>query len=130
MKYRRVWYAIGATLLVAIVVGSLMPVPRVASAPNDKLIHFLIYFSLMAWFGQLGGKRGWLLAAFAGLGLGLELLQGQTRYRTFEWADVAANTAGVAVAWVAVLTPFGRTVSWLDSQLQRILDKKIDNGIR
>jgi VanZ family protein len=118
MRYSILWYGIGTLLLLAVVVGSLIPVPRVESAPNDKLIHFLLYFLLMAWFGQLQTRRLWLALGFISLGLLLELIQGQTRYRTFEWLDVLANSAGVAVAWLVVKTPLGRILGRIDHFLQ------------
>jgi glycopeptide antibiotics resistance protein len=103
MRYSVVWYGIGGLMLGAIVIGSLVPVPTMKAAPNDKLIHFLIYFLLMAWLGLL-----------------LELAQGQTRYRTFEWYDVGANSAGVLVAWLVVMTPLGKTLQRVDQWLQTV----------
>ena len=120
MRYSVVWYGIGGLMLGAIVIGSLVPVPTMKAAPNDKLIHFLIYFLLMAWFGQLWLRRRWLALGFVLLGLLLELAQGQTRYRTFEWYDVGANSAGVLVAWLVVMTPLGKTLQRVDQWLQTV----------
>lgn len=118
MRYAALWYVIGALLLLAIIIGSLVPVPRIDAAPNDKLVHFLIYFLLMAWFGQLQSRRWWLVLGFVSLGLLLELIQGQTRYRTFEWLDVIANSAGVLAAWAVVMTPLGQILNRIDQWLQ------------
>ena len=92
--------------------------PRIESAPNDKLIHFLLYLVPMAWFGQLRLRRHWLALGFILLGFLLELIQGQTRYRTFEWLDVVANSTGVIVAWLFVTTPMGQVLRRLDQWLQ------------
>ena len=119
MRFNALWYLIGGVLLGGIVVGSLVPVPRLSPTFNDKLIHFLIYFLLMTWFGQLQRQRVLLALGFVAMGFIIELLQGQTRYRTFEWYDLLANTAGIAVAWVCLMTPFGKMLSWLDRWLQR-----------
>ena len=118
MRYSIWWYGIGALLLLAVIVSSLVPVPRIESAPNDKLIHFLLYLVPMAWFGQLRLRRHWLALGFILLGFLLELIQGQTRYRTFEWLDVVANSTGVIVAWLLVTTPMGQVLRRLDQWLQ------------
>ncbi|MCG6975497.1 MAG: VanZ family protein [Acidiferrobacterales bacterium] len=118
MRYSIWWYGIGALLLLAVIVSSLVPVPRIESAPNDKLIHFLLYLVPMAWFGQLRLRRHWLALGFILLGFLLELIQGQTRYRTFEWLDVVANSTGVIVAWLVVTTPMGQVLRRLDQWLQ------------
>jgi VanZ family protein len=124
MRFSPVWYLVGSVLLAAVVVGSLVPIPKVESLRYDKVIHFLVYFSLMGWFGQLGKHRFWLAVAFVSLGIVLEYLQGQTRYRSFEWLDVAANSAGIAIAWLGLMTPLGRTIRWLDSHLQAWLGRQ------
>ncbi|KPK55207.1 MAG: hypothetical protein AMS22_05000 [Thiotrichales bacterium SG8_50] len=118
MRYATLWYGIGVLIILAVIVSSLVPLPRVESAPNDKLIHFLLYFFPMAWFGQLRSRRLWLALGFILLGFVLEILQGLTRYRTFEWYDVAANTAGVMVAWLVVITPLGQVLVRIDHWLQ------------
>ena len=118
MRYSIWWYGIGALLLLAVIVSSLVPVPRIESAPNDKLIHFLLYLVPMAWFGQLRLRRHWLALGVILLGFLLELIQGQTRYRTFEWLDVVANSTGVIVAWLLVTTPMGQVLRRLDQWLQ------------
>ena len=42
MRYPALWYTLGGVLLGAIIIGSIIPVPRVDNAPNDKLRRALI----------------------------------------------------------------------------------------
>ena len=80
---------------------SASPIASPAFAGGDKLGHFLVYFGLMSWFVQLYQRSAhlWLLLAFIGLGVVLEILQGQTAYRMFEYADMLANSGGALLAW-------------------------------
>lgn len=58
----------------------------------------------MGWFCWLyrrPGARALHAAAFILMGIGLEFLQAQTAYRTYEVADMVSNTAGVLIAWAA-----------------------------
>jgi glycopeptide antibiotics resistance protein len=59
----------------------------------------------MAWFafihpGRLA--RAVHAAAFILMGVALEFAQGATAYRSFEVADMLANTAGVILGWALV----------------------------
>ena len=40
-------------------------------------------------------------ALWIAMGIGLEFLQGQLGYRTYEVFDMAANTLGVLIGWAA-----------------------------
>lgn len=124
MRYLRWWRSVGAIFLVTVVVGSLLPLSPMAQVFNDKLEHFLVYFLLMAWFGQLYRRRLILVTAFVLMGLVLEILQGQTRYRYFDWYDVAANSTGILVAWATLFTPLGRSMAAIDHWLQRQLESR------
>jgi VanZ family protein len=83
----------------AIVWLSLTPSPpQLDIAHGDKLEHFLAYAVLMFWFAiayrstktRLAYGAGWIA-----LGVALEFAQAATGYRSFEVADMAANTLGV-----------------------------------
>jgi VanZ family protein len=99
-----VWVAIGWLLVVTVIVLSL--VRQGVSLPgeeSDKLGHFLAYSTLMFWFAQiysLARTRLVIAVALALMGVGLEIAQGFTGYRTFEYADMAANTVGVIGGWL------------------------------
>jgi len=92
----------------AIVWLSLTPSPpQVDIANSDKLGHFLAYGGLMFWFCWL--YRDWKTritygAGWIALGIALEFAQGATGYRSFELADMAANTLGVLAGALAALS--------------------------
>ncbi len=80
--------------------------PLTTSIPveqGDKLGHLLAYGGLMLWFSQLYGEqpmRRTLAIALVALGIGLEIAQSFTPYRTFEIADMIANASGVGIGWL------------------------------
>ena len=92
------------------VAASLLPPPVELDAEgSDKLGHLAAYGVLAFWFCQLYAARtaqaGYCLG-FVALGVALELAQGQTGYRSFELADMGANTLGVLLGWAgAVILP-------------------------
>jgi VanZ family protein len=87
----------------AIVFLSLMPKPPDPGfAYGDKLGHLAAYSLLMFWFCWLYRHRPTQLAygiAWAGMGIALEFAQAATGYRSFELADMAANSLGVLFGW-------------------------------
>lgn len=99
-------------MLGGVVYASLTPAPFDSGIEQgDKLQHFLGYFVVMTWFGQLYHVtwRGlpWL---FVAVGIVMEILQGMTGYRSADMADALANAAGVfAAAWLTQ----GRRGEWL-----------------
>ena len=77
--------------------------PRLDIEQGDKLQHLAAYGSLMLWFAQIAVARKPRLrtaVALVGLGIALEYAQRATGYRTFSYADMAANAAGVACGWL------------------------------
>ena len=85
---------------------SLTPAPpRIDFEQSDKLGHFLAYGTLMFWFSQLYRKRTRVLyaIAFIAMGIGLEFIQGQLGYRTYEVFDMYANLLGVLLGWAIAL---------------------------
>lgn len=92
----------------AIVWLSLSPSPPDPGfAYGDKLGHFAAYALLMFWFGYLY-RRSQVRIAYAllwiALGVALEFAQAATSYRSFELADMAANTLGVLAGAAAALS--------------------------
>jgi VanZ family protein len=113
-RWRRAWLTLGWGWAAAIVWLSLTPSPPTLDfEQSDKLGHFLAYGGLMFWFCQLYPKaqtRVYYAAGFIALGVGMEILQGMTDYRTFEVLDMAANTIGVFLGWAgALILP----IAWL-----------------
>ena len=87
----------------AIVFLSLTPKPPDPGFEyGDKLGHLAAYALLMFWFCWLYRKRHAQLAfgiGWVALGIGLEFAQGMTPTRSFELADMAANSLGVLLGW-------------------------------
>ena len=87
----------------AIVFLSLTPKPPDPGFEHgDKLGHLLAYGLLMFWFCYLYRYRYTQLAYGIGwiaLGIALEFAQGATGTRSFEVADMAADSLGVLLGW-------------------------------
>lgn len=74
--------------------------PELGIEQGDKLQHLSAYAVLAFWFAQLARDRAgrWRVAlSLGGFGVAMEFVQLATGYRTFSVADMAANTAGVAL---------------------------------
>lgn len=102
---QRLWKAAIALLVLAILAGSLLPMPRLATADGlDKLEHFLAYGALaLLASGIVVPERLWIsMARCFALGVAVELLQGYVvTGRSADWADLVANALGVLAAWAA-----------------------------
>ena len=123
LKLIRIWYVLGAMMLVAVAVVSLMPAPD--TGVSDKFSHLLTYFLLAGWFAMLARNRvmlGWTLSALITYGMLLELLQGQTGYRFAEWGDVVANSLGAAFGVTLYFTPLRRLFRLVDDRLASLLN--------
>lgn len=118
LRYRSFWWLLGAFWVGAVFILCLIPSPPIPLhfAFADKYEHMATYTLLMLWFGQL--SRHWLVAAVLILmGVSIELLQGMGGIRMFEWADIAANTFGVVLGSLLLLTPLSRTLSSVEQRL-------------
>ena len=118
LRLARIWYALGALMLLVVAILSLLPLPD--TGVSDKLAHLLTYFLLAGWFAVIARNRvilGWSLTGLIGYGMLIELLQAQTGYRYAEWADVVANTAGCAGGSMLYFTPLKPLFYWLDGRL-------------
>ena len=104
---RILFVAAGWSIAAVIVWLSLTPYPpQIDIEQGDKLGHFLAYGTLMFWFCLLYMRRASRIAyavLWIAMGIGLEFVQGQTDYRTYEVYDMVANTLGVLLGWAAAL---------------------------
>ncbi len=91
---------IGWLMVVTVWLLSLMPlsVPMDSVQGGDKLGHLLAYFGMSYWFLHLAYNRWLVVCLFIMMGFCIEVLQGMSGYRFFEWADLLANTVGVLIA--------------------------------
>ncbi|MGE0080038.1 MAG: VanZ family protein [Thiohalomonadaceae bacterium] len=121
LKYHRTWVAIGFALVGALVVLSLVPAPP---APldfegADKLEHLAGYALLMSWFMQIYQQRATrarVAGALVALGFVIEVLQGFSALRHFDYVDALANTLGVLLAWWLVRPPLSRVLWQLEQR--------------
>lgn len=101
LAHRRLWLAIGWSLVILVTVLSLLPAPQLPQVGlSDKFGHILAYFTLMAWFGQIHGARLKPVLALLAMGATLEILQGLSGYREMSGLDMLANAIGVATGWL------------------------------
>ena len=126
MKFKNLWLAIGFGLVLLVIIASLMPNPPDPAEfkGSDKLEHFAAYAFMMLWFAQIytRNRARWVIAlAFVMLGITLECLQGLTDYRTFEYADMGANAAGVLCALLLAQTRLSRSLAVVERSLIRLL---------
>lgn len=100
---RRGWIMFGWGLVLLVVYLSVAPsLPRVSVEHADKYSHLLAYGTLMFWFAQAFpalSKRARIAMGLVLLGVCLEFVQRWSGMRSFEIADMIANTCGVASGW-------------------------------
>ena len=119
-RLRRTWAAIGWALVFLTIVLSLRPLPAAFATGNlDKLMHVLTYATLTLWFLQLGPAERWIRIAlwFVGMGVAIEIAQGQTGYRYFSFADMAANAMGIVTALLAAHCGLSNLLTWCERVL-------------
>ena len=102
---RRAWFVIGWIGVALVIYLSLTPIrPQLDIAHGDKLQHMAAYGALMLWFGQVivtPTQRLWSAIALVALGVGLEMLQLVTGYRSCSYTDMAAGAVGVSAGWAS-----------------------------
>lgn len=100
---RRLGLILGWAMVAAVVAVTLMPPPPgFELGEKDKLAHLLAYGVMMLWFCQLYPRRQTRILYAVGLvamGVGLEHIQGMLGYRTYDVADMYANSLGVILGW-------------------------------
>ncbi|MCF6281326.1 MAG: VanZ family protein [Candidatus Polarisedimenticolaceae bacterium] len=107
LRYFSLWLAVGWLLIAVVLQASLTsdPLQTPGIEFGDKIGHFTAYFSLVFWFCQLYKRKKahlLLFALFVFMGVAIEFIQGQTGYRTFEVADMLANSSGAVVGLLLV----------------------------
>ena len=122
----RLWAGIGWLILLAVIVLSLVRVDQpVALEHADKVLHLLVYGSLMYWWGMVhAAKLRFWMAALPLLGLALEWAQMLTAYRSMDWMDAAANLLGVVLARLLLATPAKHLLARIDRKLADRLDSR------
>jgi len=126
LRYRPFWLTLGWCGVVLVYLLCLMPSPPIplSFAYADKFEHLATYAMLMLWFGQL--SRRWLAAVLLILmGVSIELLQGMGGVRMFELGDIVANTLGVGLGALLLLTtPLAHALEGVERRLLPREEKK------
>ena len=120
--WKRLWYWLGALMVIVVVYLSLMSSPpQLEMNAGDKLQHLAAYSVLGFWFAMLALRNGRQLClvfgGLIGLGIALEFAQGTTGYRTFDVSDILANSIGVLMGLAMARTKAGQMLLWLEQLL-------------
>ncbi|MEN8169747.1 MAG: VanZ family protein [Pseudomonadota bacterium] len=109
LRFTKLWLALGWLVVGTVIYLSLTPHPvNLSISYGDKVGHFVSYALLMGWFVQIYQSRLMLVfhaLFFIATGVVLEYLQSYYG-RYFEYADMAANTGGVLLGLLLLLTPW------------------------
>jgi VanZ family protein len=110
LKLRSFWLSVAYGLVVLVIYLSLTSDPvkiNLSLLYQDKFFHALAYFVLMSWFAQIyhtNIKRNIIAIILIAVGVSLEFLQSMSPVRFFEYADMLANSTGVALGYFLTLT--------------------------
>lgn len=118
LKLIKIWYLLGALMLLIVGTVSLIPVPDVGV--NDKVSHLATYLFLAGWFSLLAVNRTalvWTILGLLAYGMLLEVLQGMTAHRYAEWGDVLANASGIVAGVLFYFSPLPRLLQYVDGKL-------------
>jgi VanZ family protein len=124
ISLRTLWLGAGWLGVAVVMYFSLAPnPPQIDMQEGDKVQHLVAYASLMLWFAQVQpgrSERRITALLLVALGIALELAQGLTDYRSLSVLDMAANTTGVALGWLAAPPRMPSAFSWLSTRLDRM----------
>ena len=122
LRFKNIWRLIAYLIILTIIVLSLIPDPEKITPfhASDKIMHALAYAFAMLWFGFcFKGKKLFIsAAALILLGIVLEIVQGQTGYRTMDFYDGVADCVGV---FTGLMLSFSRLSNALQYFEQRFL---------
>lgn len=118
LRHARAWWVLSALLMIFVVVAAVTPAFWFFDSKTkaifwfqnvDKVLHATAYTALALWFGGLYSRRSYWLIAVGLLMFGalLEALQYQIGYRTADWADIGANTAGIIIGLTVSVAGLG-----------------------
>lgn len=124
-RWPRLWLGVWIFGWVLAVFGSLLPAALLPPMPDlpegDKWLHLVAYFLLGGWAMAIFGPawaRWRAMLGLAALGLVLEFAQALlTSNRFGEGLDLAANTAGLVLAWWLGPATLGRWIEAVDRNL-------------
>jgi VanZ family protein len=123
LRYHGLWLALGWLWIALVIYLSLTPhPPEIHVSGGDKIGHTLAYACLMLWFMQIyqsPSKQLRIAIGFCLLGVAIEFAQEQTGYRAFEYLDMLADAAGVALGLLLGQTALSRMLKIFERYLPR-----------
>ena len=124
ISLRTLWLGAGWLGVAVVTYFTLAPnPPQIDMREGDKVQHLVAYASLMLWFAQVQtgrAERRITALLLVAMGIALELAQGLTDYRSLSILDMAANTAGVALGWLAAPPRMPNAFAWASTLLGRV----------
>jgi VanZ family protein len=101
LRFNKLWHAMAYLIILTIIILSLIPHPEEIThlTFSDKIQHVLAYAVAMFWFGLCFRRdRLYIIGIILFImGVIIEIIQGQTGYRTMSFYDVVANVTGVLI---------------------------------
>jgi len=121
LRYRKFWLTGGWLAVGLVCFLSLTPHPPepLSFQHIDKVEHIFAYTSLSLWFCQLYEKSTQqirLALGFIAMGIVIEILQGLSIYRYFEYADMLANSLGAILGLLLAQTPLKHLFLFIERQ--------------
>lgn len=126
LRHLALWQIIGLHLAIMVLLTAFLPIEldQTGIPHIDKIIHFLVWGTLTAWFFLVfpGRKRGVLIAAaMLGLSITLESMQGLTRFGGEpSLFDVLADLIGIVVAGMLIYSPLRRLLLRIERKLSPV----------
>jgi len=123
LRHLALWQIIGLHLAIMVLLTAFLPIEldQTGIPHIDKIVHFLVWGTLTAWFFLVfpGRKRGALIAAaMLGLSITLESMQGLTRFGGEpSLFDVLADLLGIFVAGMIIYSPLRRLLLRIERKL-------------
>jgi VanZ family protein len=115
LRYRSLWLSIGWVGVALVVYESLTSTPLHVDVPYyDKFGHTFAYCTLALWFAQLyttAPRRLLIALGFIAMGVALEFVQALTPTRSFEYADMVANTIGALTGYLLARHGLGNVLA-------------------
>lgn len=118
MQHARHWRIASVVMLALVLTGAMLPAIWFFSDKRsalswfvhaDKWLHATTFLLMALWFaGQYRPRSYWRIAAgLIAFGFFIEFCQLMVSYRTADWLDMGANTAGIIIGLAVALTGLG-----------------------
>ena len=122
LRYAYFWLTGGVFLLGAVLYFALTPTSGPVIISSDKAAHFLVFTTLMLWFGGVFrlGRVPFVAVGLLAFGILIELLQSRLAYRSAEVVDVLFDCGGILLGWALASTSLGQWAGVIESRVLKI----------